>query len=196
MPLTRLLNGSISSAKPCGENTWQWCLLMIGFSLGSILIRCARASSRIFAVVLTFDGTLDGDISFKGLAATTRRVSGVTNVAFVPSGIASRLTRSGALPWMSPEESDADINPTATGVGVAGGRTRLEGLLRLGVAGPSLLLVIGLPVSSAALFLFLLVFAAFGGADPFTVFSLTMEDAALKRVDLLVDIAKLNGGPR
>ena len=112
----------------------------------------------------------------------------MSNVALVPSGTASRLIRGGAVVPLS----GADIKPIAAGVGVAGGRIGLEAFFLLGVAGPaSLPLVRGSAVSCATLFLFLLVFATFGGVDPFARSSLIMDEAALNRVDLLEDIASL-----
>jgi hypothetical protein len=75
-------------------------------------------------------------------------------------------------------------------VGVAGGRMGFEALLLLGVDGPALLpFELGSTGSNATLFLFLAVLATFDGVDPFGRSSLTIEDAALKRADLLVDIA-------
>jgi len=86
--------------------------------------------------------------------------------------------------------SGADIKPTAAGVGVAGGRIGLDVLFLFGVDGPaSLPFVTGSEVSSAT-FLFILTLATFGGGDLFVRSSL-IDEAVLKRVDLLVDIVKL-----
>ena len=146
---------------------------------------CAKASPSMFALVLTVDA-LEGDNSSSGLAATTRWVSGVSNVAFVPSGTASRLIRGAAVLLRG-----TDIKPIAAGVGVAGGRIGLLVFFLLGVEGSaSLLFVMGSLLSCGTLFLFLLVLAAFGGAGPF-VSSFFMDEAALNRVDLLEDIVKL-----
>ena len=89
---------------------------MIGFILGSTLMRCATASSSIFAVDIALDA-LEGEISSNGFAATTLCVSGVTNVAFVPLGTASRLTRAATVVPLR----GADIKLVAVGLGVAGG---------------------------------------------------------------------------
>lgn len=71
---------------------------------------------------------------------------------------------------------------------MAEGRIGFEAFFLFGVDGPpSLPLVTRSMVSCATLFRFLPVLTTFGGVNPF---SLAMDDAALKRVDLLVDIAQ------
>jgi hypothetical protein len=73
IPLVRAMKGSISSAKPSGENIRQWCFSMSGFNLGSTLMRYAHASSRMLPVVdvgcsgLEILG-LDGDASVSSSA--------------------------------------------------------------------------------------------------------------------------------
>ena len=61
----------------------------------------------------------------------------------------------------------------------------------MGVEGPaSLSFISGSAISSGIIFLFLLVLATGEDVDPFVSFS-SMEEAALKRVDLLEDIVRL-----
>jgi hypothetical protein len=73
---------------------------------------------------------------------------------------------------------------------VIGGRIGFEAFFRFGVDGPaSLPFATDSAGACGTLFLFLLVLATFGGVSPFVRSSLTREDAALSRVDLLEDIA-------
>jgi len=63
MPLVRERKGSISSARPMGEKTRQWCLSMRGLSLGSMERRWLQAVSRSEPVVVVVG--LDGEGSSK-----------------------------------------------------------------------------------------------------------------------------------
>jgi hypothetical protein len=185
IPLTKLRKGSISSANPSGENTWHGCWSMTDFSFGAVLMRCSKASARIFPVVVLIFETLDGDTWFRGLVVTRWRVSGETRGALVPLGTVRRLSGGGALSSISPDEYGADINPTAAGVGVTGGRIDFVARFLFGVDGP-----VSVPFgrdSAGILFLFLLVFANFGGGST-AAFSLFTGKIALKRADLLEDI--------
>lgn len=101
----------------------------------------------------------------------------------MPFGTVSRLIGGGAVSSMSPDEYGAVINPIAAGVGVAGGRIGLVTRFLFGVEGLALL---PLGASEGTLFLFLLLFATFGGSTAGS--SLTMTEAALKRDDLLEDM--------
>jgi len=102
--LVNALKGSISSSNPSAEKTLQGCFSIMGFNFGSTLIKCSKASSRIFVVVVVTFGAFDGETSSKGLFAIRRWVSGVTKEAFVPPGRARRPTGGGGvLSSMSPE---------------------------------------------------------------------------------------------
>lgn len=86
MLLVKLLNGSICSARPAGENSGQGCCSMIGCSRGSVAIRWAMASSRSVPVVARGRGSpvFEGE-TFSAPAgyAVTEEPWGVRRVAFV-----------------------------------------------------------------------------------------------------------------
>lgn len=60
--------------------------------MGSTLIKCSTAFSKISEVEILTAGALDGDTSSMDLLARSRWVSGVTKGAFVPLRTARRLT--------------------------------------------------------------------------------------------------------
>lgn len=71
IPLTNALNGSISSARPSAEKRRHGCLSIRAFNLGSTLIKCSTALSKISEVDILTAGGSDGDTSFTDSLATT-----------------------------------------------------------------------------------------------------------------------------
>lgn len=139
-------------------------------------------------VVLMFD-CLDGETCSTGLCDITLWVSGVTKVAFVLLGTASRLTGGGGGMFPSAFNGD-DIKPTADGVGVMGG-TAFAARFLLGVDGPALLpFISGSVVVSEVFFLFLLILAAVTAGELAIASgsSLVTFEAALKRAERLEDM--------
>jgi hypothetical protein len=135
IPLTSAWKGSISSAKPSGENILQGYLSITGLSLGSILMRWSMALDRISVVESLMAGALDGDIVSRGGRVIRRCVSGVTRGALVPKGSARRSRGTGCAS-LSSGLYGSDIMLAAAGVGVMGGKIVLALLLvRGGVAG-------------------------------------------------------------
>lgn len=170
------------------------------FNLGSTLIRCATASSKILAVVLLTLDNFEGDTSTSGLFNTSRLVSGDINNAFVAFGSARRfLNGGGALPSGSASSSLVVV----VGVGVTGS-IGLELRFLFGVDGP---FSVTLPcpfVSSSFFFRFGLPFAGAGAVaavpfmtlDPAFLFAGSLVSSAkcaafpLRRLDRLVTILK------
>ena len=88
---------------------------------------------------------------------------------------------------ISPELYPADINPTAAGVGVAGGVVAFEARFLFGVNGAASAFCSG--SGTGALFRFRPVFAFLGTSGSGTGSSLTAAVAALKRAERLEDMA-------
>src|SRR6476469_1645453 len=97
IPLTRLLKGSISSARPSVEKTGQGCSLMIGSNFGSTAMRCSRAAERRLDVVRFMFETLEGETSERGFWVTTRWVMGDMRGALDMPGAARRVMAVGAM---------------------------------------------------------------------------------------------------
>ena len=72
IPLTNALNGSISSANPSAENILHGCFSIIGFNLGSTLIKCSIALFKTSEVDTFTAGGFDGDTSSIDLLARSR----------------------------------------------------------------------------------------------------------------------------
>lgn len=83
MLLVKLLNGSICSARPAGENNGHGCCSMTGCNRGSVAIRWATAFSSSVPVVASGRGSpvFEGEASVG--YAVTEEPWGVRRVAFV-----------------------------------------------------------------------------------------------------------------
>ena len=120
-------------------------------------------------------------------------VSGVTSCALVPLGTARRFKGGEVLSSMSPELKGTVIKPIAEGVGVIGG-TGFAAFFLFGVDGATS----GIS-AFGGFFLFLLIFATFGGGISFAGLEacLRLGDASLNRADLrdvMMYVLKLNCG--
>lgn len=99
--LTRLRNGSISSARPSGVNNGQGCSRMSDSRRGSVAIRCAAAFSRSVPVVAVGRGRPvllgDASASVPGGYATSDEPWGVRSVALVWCGSTGRSSGGGVV---------------------------------------------------------------------------------------------------
>lgn len=98
MLLTKLLNGSICSANPVGENNGQGCCSITVFRRGSVASKCAIPCSRSVPVVAVGRGrpVFEGEASSRLIGyAFTEEPWGVRRVAFVRCGSTGRLSGGG-----------------------------------------------------------------------------------------------------
>lgn len=98
MLLTKLLKGSICSARPVGENNGQGYRSTIDFKRGSAAIRCAVACSSNIPVVAGGRGipVFDGEASSTLEGETVTEVPrGVCRIAFVRCGSTGRSSEGG-----------------------------------------------------------------------------------------------------
>lgn len=111
MPDASERKGSISSERPEGEKTWQWCAERRGARVGSTRWRWASASVKRVRFVEEGGGRMpavvEGDVSVEvevEAAGRTREPPGVERGAFVPWGSAGRGVAEGIASSMSPVE--------------------------------------------------------------------------------------------
>ena len=136
IPEARERKGSISSARPVGEKTLQWCAVITVESEGSMDSRCCSAVWRMLVVVV-MAGRREGDVSVSGARAVVEGTMDVSSEA-----------RRGALVWcgsaglvdgmassMSPVLCvmgvEVSMKPIADGVGVTSGSFEGDSLLGL-----------------------------------------------------------------
>lgn len=126
MPDARERKGSISSARPEGEKTLQWCALITADREGSMERRCCSASWRMLVVVVMAgrrEGEVEVSVARVVLVGTMDCSSVICSGALVWCGSAGRAegiasSISPVLRVMGVEES---MRPIADGVGVTGG---------------------------------------------------------------------------